>query len=58
VSDDPAGYYREKADHCRRLASSIVNRRAEAALLKLAQEFDERAAKIESLARMTVDKSD
>jgi hypothetical protein len=58
VAHNPAGYYRERADHCRRLASSIVNRRAEAALLKLAAEFDERAAKIEAFARTTVDKSD
>jgi hypothetical protein len=58
VTHDRAGYYREQADHCRRLASSIVNRRAEAALLKLAEEFDERAAKIEALARTIVGKSD
>lgn len=58
MAHDPAGYYREQADHCRRLASSIVNRRAEAALLKLAEEFDERATKIEAFARTTADKSD
>jgi hypothetical protein len=58
VAHDPAGYYRERAHHCRRLASSIANRRAEAAILNLAKEFDERAAKIESLAGTIVDKSD
>ncbi len=58
MAHDPAGYYREQADHCRRLATLIVNRSAEAALLKLAEELDERAAKIESLARTIADKSD
>lgn len=41
MAHDPAGYYREQADHCRRLACSIVNRRAEAALLMARRLYSE-----------------